>query len=147
MNEKKLDIAITILEVTISIFKGIKKLRGIFKTKKWPLGFVFHEPTFTRGDKLIHFFIKRWWLLDFELFSEVFGGYEDGSWYSFDSSVKCKSQFYIVSFVTSLFAFINFCSDCQHFTRNKISQQLVNTSCEKSLKLQNFQRYRQWHTR
>jgi hypothetical protein len=34
VNEKKLDIAITILEVTISIFKGVKKLRGIFKTKK-----------------------------------------------------------------------------------------------------------------
>ncbi|MBQ2808213.1 MAG: hypothetical protein IJF06_03800 [Bacteroidaceae bacterium] len=28
MNEKKLEIAITVLEVTISIFKGIKKLRG-----------------------------------------------------------------------------------------------------------------------
>ena len=34
MNEKRLETFIVILEVATSILKGLKKLRGIFKTKK-----------------------------------------------------------------------------------------------------------------
>ena len=44
----------------------------------------------------------------------------------------------IVSFITALFVFLDFCIDCQHFTRVKIRKQLGNKPCKEAVKLPNL---------
>ena len=54
MNEKRLETFIVILEVATSILKGLKKLRGIFKTKKGvkpPSFFTPQEVIYTKKER------------------------------------------------------------------------------------------------